>query len=374
VNYEINKTQKPDLNSPIPINILEMDSSYLDIPIVENNEPLVPIGAFSGNNYDRIFTSSIYFGEHADSPYPYGHERLKGSLITTFAREGAADQLLKVEEMLPERHHIILLDTFRTTDVQASLFNQYFQPLKNQHPDWTEEQLETETKKYVSKPSTDPHKPSTHNTGGSIDLAIYTLPEEIENSIEVINSRIALIGFDVTNWKEVYDLEMKRISLISKNAELLEFGSAFDWGGRESALNYYEKLELERPLSSKEEEAQKNRRMLYNTMVLAGFEPFDSEWWHFNSKKTQMGAKTAGLGHAEYGPAILSKENEEYERMREQHLSGHQYLSSIKPSDKLGMSISALGVASLSARKIGDLRITSLPKADLIAPPEEKVA
>ncbi len=370
MNHEYSRGPEIDLYQPIPVDVPSVDG-WKTVPVRENGEPLVAVGSFSGNAFDRLFSSSIYFGEREDSPYPNNEERLEGSLITTFVREDAAKQLLRAEEQLPQGYHLVVLDTYRTLEVQQSLFDQYYSGLKERHPDWTEDELSQETQKYVSLPSKDPTKPSPHNTGGSIDLAIYHLPSEIDKQVVEINSQIEKLGGDENNWPEVYELEMERISLISHNAELLEFGSEFDHGGQESALNYFEKLAEQRELTEPERLAMMNRRLLYNVMIQVGFEPYADEWWHYNSPKSQMGAATAGADRAEYGAAKLSEENLRHEEIRKKHLVGTEYLSR---AGRLRVGVTALAVASRSARKFGNIRTTSLPKAAIISPPEEKAA
>jgi D-alanyl-D-alanine dipeptidase len=362
-----------ELFAPIPLEIPDYHG-YQAIEIKENGEPLVAIGPFSGNDFDRFFTSSIYYGERKDSPYRRG--ALANSLVTTFAREGAAKQLIEAEALLPHDLHLVILDTYRSLDVQQSLYDQYVGLLKEQNPDWTEEQIVAEATQYVSQPSTDPDKPSTHNTGGSIDLAIYRLPTDVNNRVNEINDLISRLD-GANKWQEIYKLEMERIGLISQNAELLNFGTKFDWGGPESGLNYFEVAATQRQLAPEEEEARNNRRLLYNIMAKVGFEPFGPEWWHFNSAKTQMGAKTGGLPYAEYGAAQLSEENLTHEQMRRQHITGTEILSTLANS-KLGKKLQAfeaLAVAQEGEAKLGGhYQKTSLPEAAIIEPPEQKAA
>lgn len=378
--FDPERRPEEDLFAPIPLEIPDT-AGYQSLEIKENGEPLVAVGPFSGNDFDRFFTSSIYYGERQDSPY--GRAALGGSLVTTFVREGAAKQLLKAEDLLPDGYHLVVLDTYRSPDVQQSLYKQYADPLRRQHPDWSEEQIVTEATKYVSKASTDPAKPATHNTGGSVDLAIYKLPKNIDTRVKEINDEVGRLDQE-GDWQEIYKLEMERIGLIAQNAELLDFGTQFDWGGPEAALNYYEKQATERRLTPEEEEATRNRRLLYNVMTRAGYEPFISEWWHYNSPNTQMGAKTAGLPYAGYGAAELSSANMEHERMRRQHIRGTEMISALAEKRvgermiSLGKQLEVFGVLVVAQdgeeRLGGDYNVTNLPKAAIIKPPEEKAA
>ncbi|MCL5090853.1 MAG: D-alanyl-D-alanine carboxypeptidase family protein, partial [Patescibacteria group bacterium] len=335
------------LESPIPLEFLPL-SGWKDVPIQENGESLVALGSFS--NSVEIFTHGIYFGEKADSPYSFGS--LNGGLITMFVRQGVAEQLKEAQRRLTKGMHLIVYDAYRTLAVQQSLYDQYFSGLKTFHFTWTKDQLSSETQKFVSIPSVNPCQPSPHNTGGAVDVAIFKLPEKIEIVVQKIDQELVQLG--EKSWQRVYQLEMRKIGLIEMNMQLLDFGTRFDFAGIEASVNYFEKLAVVRKLSSKEEEIQKNRRLLYNLMKAVGFEPYEDEWWHYNSKKSQMGAKIAGLNYAEYGPIALSADNLEYEKMR----SGH-WLGSIKIFEK-GISPEK-SAAEAGVLEVGDIRKTKSP-------------
>src|SRR3989344_3227555 len=151
--------KKSFIERPIPLDLPEV-AGWKEIPIKECGEPLVPLGSFSENR--EIFTNSIYFGERFDSPYIPAPP--KGSLVTMFVRRNVAEQLKKAQKLLPTGMYFVVFDAYRTLEVQQSLFDGYFRPLKDLHSDWNNDQLLEETQKYVSLPSKDPAKPSPHNT------------------------------------------------------------------------------------------------------------------------------------------------------------------------------------------------------------------
>ena len=167
---------------------------------------------------------------------------------------------------------------------------------------------------------------------------------------------------------QIYELQMRKIRLINENAKMLNFGTRFDYGGKEASLNYFEKLSKERSLTTEEKEAQFNRRLLYNSMIVAGFEPYGDEWWHFNSRKTQMGAKTAGFKHAEYGAITLSEKNLIHEKMRVDHRIGtlkiYQGIGYQNPS----VNTALFEAATKGASESGDLRLVVLPEVEMIEP------
>ena len=109
---------------------------------------------------------------------------------------------------------------------RIKLFDCY-RPLDIQKKMWT----------IVSNPSyvADPKKGSIHNRGGAVDL-----------------------------------------TLVDENGVELDMGTGFDHFGPEAAHNY----------DQTSEEVKRNRKFLRNTMTSFGFRIFESEWWHYNLKKS----------------------------------------------------------------------------------------
>lgn len=306
--------QPQDLFAPIP----EVPSvaGWKEIPFRQTElttEPLVPLGMFTENR--QIFASSVYDDEHENSPYDGG---LEGGLTALFVRQGVAERMKNAASMLPKGVHMVAMDTYRPLVVQGALFDQYKKGLKEKYPDWTEDQLNTETQKYVSVPSSDQSKPSPHNTGGSVDVVLVRFPDDANAAIEEIDRRISLLD-EEKDWQQLYELEMDRNRIFREQAQMLEFGTHFDHGNVEASLRYLEEQGQLRELTEQEKEAQANRRLLYNVMIAAGFEPYADEWWHFNDPATQMGAKTAGREFAEYGGVELSLDNQNFDAMRRLH-------------------------------------------------------
>lgn len=299
-------------------------AGWKEVPIAEtelSHEPLVPVGIFS--EHRKIVSSSVYANEHHNSPYTGG---LEGSNTAVFVREGVADRLEKAADVLPRGHHLMVMDAYRTLEVQGALYEQYEQGLRAKHPDWTPEELSAETQKYVSVPSHDKTRPSPHNTGASVDVVIVRVDDDVQHEIEAIDA--TLDGLGEEDWQQEYLLEMKRSELVRRYGKMLNFGTRFDHGGSEAALRHYEVKATEDSLSPEDEEAQKNRRLLYSVMIKAGFEPYADEWWHYNDPASQMGAKVAGREYAEYGAVEMSEENKQYEQMRKQHHTNSVRLAS----------------------------------------------
>jgi len=87
--------------------------------------------------------------------------------------------------------------------------------------------------KIVSNPSyvADPSKGSIHNRGGAVD-----------------------------------------ITLVDSNGKELDMGTSFDFFGIEASHNY----------QNLSQEIKNNRELLKKIMIENGFNPFESEWWHYN--------------------------------------------------------------------------------------------
>lgn len=402
-----------------PIPELHRVDGWKEVPLQESGEPVVPLGPFAEHN--DIFTSAIYYGEHSNSPYMSPENKLDETLITMFVREEVAEQIRHAQQLLPEGHHLIVLDAYRSLEVQQALYDHYYEGLKKQHPDWTDDALSKETQNFVSLPSKVPSRPSPHNTGGSVDLAIYSLPPEVDAQVKQLDQELLELKTKAPKefgpleeardpvLRQLYLTEMKKISLIRQYAEFLNFGTQFDHGGMESQLDYFEWLSkgrplrkheeeslaagtlsqetaefirhgLGRPLTPEETEARDNRRMLYNAMAQAGLQAYSEEWWHYNSPKSQMGAKTAGLDHAEYGGVQLEDHNLAHEQMRRAHRNGlvkiHE--TALQGGHYLRGKIDPLTELILFNEEVlnetGDPRLTHLPKAAVIAPTETQAA
>lgn len=288
---------------------------WKDIPIKENEhpEPLVPLGLLS-REAATLTTSALYFGEHSNSPYAEKSNALEGSLLSLFARRSVAHRLLAAEQLLPNGHHLLIFDAYRPYQVQKSLYDFYKKKLRERQPQLDNEALETETQKYVSLPSTDPARPSPHNTGGAVDLAIIKLDQAHEAELRKAQSQLAGGGLDTA--KRI-GLEMRMSAIMRRHGKMLDFGTPFDHGGKKAALAYYEaKRTAGESLTKSEEAACNNRRLLFDVMTKAGFQPYASEWWHFNAPESQMGAAAAGRKFATFGAMELDGANLAHESVR----------------------------------------------------------
>lgn len=125
-------------------------------------------------------------------------------------RRNTVQALIKANKAFMKKgYRIKLFDCYRPLTIQKRMFAIVPNP------------------KYVA----DPAKGSIHNRGGAVD-----------------------------------------ITLVDKNGNELDMGTAFDHFGPEAAHDY----------AGVSEKVKKNRGFLKKIMKKYGFKSFDSEWWHYN--------------------------------------------------------------------------------------------
>lgn len=174
---------------------------------------------------DRIVISPQYY-----------EKGIPGAPKSCYLRETAAKLLVKAAELLPDGYKIMVFDGWRPYSVQKRLWDYYYREVmhKPENKGLSQEELEFKTSFFVSKPTEDITKPFLHNTGGAVDVTICTA-----------------------------------------EGKSLNMGTAFDDFTGRAWTNYYE-------IHDENDEVKKNRRMLYNVMLEAGFTNLPSEWWHYD--------------------------------------------------------------------------------------------
>lgn len=254
----------PDLSS-----LREIKDVYRTFPIETNNplydEEVVPISEFGikGNSY-------------YSQPNKMTGEPLPGINPEALLRATVAEKLelanrqLKaskdISKILGGKVELIVRDALRSAQLQQHLYDEVWpKVLKEANPDWTEEKIQLELPKFISKPAIDLSSPTPHMTGGAVD-----------------------------------------VNLIFENGEPVNFGHI---GGKVvTETDYHEGYHItdEFPAST---EAKLARRVLYWTMLDADFSNNPTEWWHY-SYGDQMwalfNAQPAALyGAVEQAPDLL---------------------------------------------------------------------
>jgi len=242
------------------------------IPIQDTDEPLVSIGD-SG-----LVVASAYYDQG-----------IHGALPEIYVRETVLDKLLLAQQYLQETHpgyRVQVWDGWRPISVQQALFDAYkatvcadasawaspeekrLFDLGNRRTDADQAEFDRlatiKTQHFVSLPSDDPHCPSPHLTGGSVDVTI-----------------------------------------VDANGNPLDMGTEFDDFSDRAHTNYFE---------GQDSPIRDNRRLLFSVMTRAGFTNFPYEWWHFDVGnqfyvlRSQLADPSCTMT-ASYGPVLSPPTN-----------------------------------------------------------------
>ena len=220
------------------------------VPIADNGEALVPLSLTP----EQLLVRSAYF-----------EAGLTGALPECYAREAVLDRLLVAASLLPRHLRLVVLDGWRSKQVQMLLFEHCRDALAQAYPNADEARLTRMAEQYVAPQPKGAIASSPHATGGALD-----------------------------------------VTLASRDGKCLFFGAPFDFPGEISFTRYFEeRLALNISLSDEEQCALENRRLLYRVMIAAGFVNYSSEWWHYEYG-TQRWAHDGQHKTAIYGPKQLS--------------------------------------------------------------------
>lgn len=206
-------------------------------PLIESGEPLVPASLYP----ERILSRPQYF-----------IQGLKGSVPESFLRMGVYERLVKAADQLPKGWKFVLLDCWRSPELQGELFRTISGEISREHPDLSIEEVERRARIFVAYPSVEPDRVSGHCTGGSVDL-----------------------------------------TLADEKGRALPMGSGFDETSERSYTDHYNGL-------SEGEEIRHNRGLLVNLMESEGFSNYPKEWWHFDYGNRNWAIRT-GEDHCIYG-------------------------------------------------------------------------
>jgi D-alanyl-D-alanine dipeptidase len=211
-----------------------------------------------GNIRDCGLAGTNFYNRTDNPPY---YRSIPGSTPHLYLRMDEIERLHGVNAELNEAGlELFVHDAWRPQAVQTYFHDVWFpEHLRKIHPDWTDERVLAETERYwakgfASEDDIDPASPPPHSTGGVLDLTIRWI-----------------------------------------RGDPLWMGTIFDDGSKRAHPDFFERAKGE--LSPTDDEARKNRRLLYWLMIDAGFQVNPTEWWHF-SRGDQMWAK---LETAEHG-------------------------------------------------------------------------
>lgn len=246
-------------DKPIPSNSPEKSAAtYHEVPIDFSDsryrEALLPLKKYGVDG-------EAFYSVKDGSNFPYNECICEGKRSLS-SRKSVAEKLRAVNHELA-RHNLELhvFDAYRSVECQTALWKHFMKQAKKAlGADASNDALVKYASNYCSNPTffkkDDWHTWPTHSTGGAVDLTL------------------------------------KR----KGRAELLYMGGVFDDDSIVSKTNFYELSEISDsnvpqanaavitvPRSSiSAEEAQRNRRILYWTMLKHGFSNYHNEWWHFD--------------------------------------------------------------------------------------------
>jgi D-alanyl-D-alanine dipeptidase len=204
------------------------------VPVKDNEEPLVNLKQECPNVIIAI--------------HPQSRKLQKLPEGTAYLRKGAARRLRKAQQSLARGYHLVIWEAHRPLNVQKDMYNKYHTYLKTRNPTWSEDRLESETRKFVAPPKGVP----PHSTGGTVDLSI--------------------IGPD-------------------KNE--LDMGTKY--------LKFDEKTHMD--FEELDEQVKLNRIQLTMVMEDAGFVNYPLEWWHW-SYGDKYWAHVSGKRFSIYGSCL----------------------------------------------------------------------
>lgn len=163
-----------------------------------------------------------------------------------YVRESVLEMLKRAQSRLPWEYHIRVSTALRTLHMQSRMYWANFERIKREHPDWPLSAVRRTCNKYFAPP--DYKAPPGHCTGGAVDIGLV-------------------------------DLAGRPLDMTSPYK---------NWDG---AYTHVEGLTPE---------AHKNRKMLYDAMLAAGFSNCRDEWWHWSygdsAWAVRIGASVACYG------------------------------------------------------------------------------
>jgi len=204
--------------------VTNSNEAKLDSPpqIEKNGEKIISLTDF----FPKIKVYSVYF-----------KQGIPGALPDCYLRKGIAKRLQQAASLLPVDLHLVVLDGWRSYEVQLSLYKETEKNIAEKNPAISQEELSLQVQRFVALPSQDINKPANHLTGGTVDLTIA----------------------NKDGW--------------------LDMGTDFDEFIDQAGTHWFAKNSQG---TDKDEEIIKNRTLLLECMEKADFNNDPEEWWHYN--------------------------------------------------------------------------------------------
>lgn len=200
------------------------------VPIQDNGEPLV--------DFLAICPRLHFAATHPVFEFPRMH----------LVRRTVADMLCRAAAALPTGLSLSIVEGYRPLAVQRAMHEHALQIAREQHPEWSDEQIATEAGRYSAPP--DATTPPPHTTGGAIDLEI-----------------------------------------VDEHGRVLDFISPY-------GLTDLRQAAPDAPGLS--DTARANRKLLRSVLEPTGLTNYVDEWWHWSYGDNGW-ALRVGAPHALYG-------------------------------------------------------------------------
>ncbi|VEB33258.1 M15 family metallopeptidase [Legionella cherrii] len=199
--------------------LLIADPKIIAIPVIDNQEPMI----------DLINHPGISYGPSPEIPNNTDYTKMRKTIY---------EKLKNAQSLLPTGLRLCLYECYRSLTLQKSLFDTRHEKVKKKHPEWSAEQIFTETTRMVSPVINQDGSPNIppHSTGAAID--VYLIDEQGE-AIEM--------GIHPKDWMN--DLDG---SLSLTASEIIT------------------------------EEAKKNRKIMSQVLEAVGFVNYGNEYWHWS--------------------------------------------------------------------------------------------
>jgi D-alanyl-D-alanine dipeptidase len=178
-------------------------------------------------------------------------ENAENQKLAGYVRESVAQRIKKANSFLPEGYKLMVRFGYRPLKVQKLVWDRVNKKMSEKYPDWPEGRIKKETQKFAAPVDTDLVPP--HTTGATVDLTITGQ-----------NGKWVDMGTKLGEFNERTVFEAKGLT----------------------------------------EEQAKNRQILRNAMIKAGFVNYHAEWWHW-SYGDQYWAKILNKPNAIYGAIKL---------------------------------------------------------------------
>ncbi len=215
---------------PIPdLSLVRQDRETYTIRIKDQGERLVEVR-------DHGLKGDNHFWVMKNPPVSLAipHLLVRESLVHLL---GQANQFL----MENEDWKLFIKDGWRPVALQEDRYQYNRGKLQQEHPDWSPEEVDKRMQGWFTRVMGGDAlrtAPPPHCTGAAVDVVLQDHRD---------GQLIPMGGGPGRNWPDLYEQE-----------------------------------EEKRDLSLEEKEFQRNRRILFWTMVLSGFAPNPTEWWHYS--------------------------------------------------------------------------------------------